>query len=462
MLIFALITLIGLIIISLLSFRWALFFYLITALVFPVLKIGEFAIRIELIYSLWLIILFVTRSLVFKNQKVNFQWRPIILVYALFLTALLFSTLLLLFTGGSSAISKQSLIPFYGFIRPLLIMLLFRNTQFTERWLNRLLTTFVVLSIPISILSICQTLGLDFAQDLTLRCYASPWRTSLPVVKSQYGYLLRSTGVFEYHGYNATFSLTVILITGYLLIKEPVLNFNLRRKRNLALLYTSLVLSTIAGLFSVSVTFLLGVAVVLLLLALSSRTSPRGLLKFSTIMAIVIGAILIFVAPVILKSSNLRQGLLNQIGRIIDGNFLKGRYYLPSAGILAPTYEAITRRPLFGYGFGEGFFSGNSLYVGLLYRGGIIGLGLWFFFIATTLKFTYRHSGLITRLIFFLTILYLAIGLGNPAFFIPRLSEWYWALIGLSGSLMVGSFTEKHRQLRVLHIIPDLKKGGAE
>lgn len=479
MLIFGLATLIALIALSLWSFRWGLLLYLAVGLMFPVLWIGPIAVRLELVYCLWLVFLFFVRKIAIgtdfqvvsskfqvrssKNPELrtkNYeprtnQWHPILSCYALFLTAMVFSTLLLLLARSSSAISRQSLIPFYGFLRPLLIMLLFRNSQFNERWLHRLLVTFVVLSIPISVLSICQTGGFGFAQDLTQRWYTSPWRTSIPVVKSQWGFILRNTGVFEYHGYNATFSLTAILIAGYLLIKIK------GGKRKLALLYPSLTLATIAGLFSVSVTFLLGGIILLFLLTLSSRTSPRGLLKFTTNAAVVIGVSLLLAAPLILKSPDIRQGLRNQIGRIIDGDFLRGRYDAPAAGKLAPTYKAITQRLIFGWGFKEGVFSGDSLYVSLLYRGGIIGLGLWFFFITTILTFALRHPALSTRLTFLLTILYLVVGLGNPSFFIPRLGEWYWALIGLS----INAFRvvpPLPRKLRVLHIIPDLREGGAE
>ncbi len=438
MFLFGLLVLIGLIGISLWSFRLGLVLYLITALIFPTLPLGKTAFRIELVYSLWLIILKIIRSSKFKLKTEN-QGLFIPSLYALLFVIMTFSTLLAWkFNSGlpiGAAPSGSVLKVFavgYGFLRPLIVMLLFLNTPFDERWKELLLTTLLLLSIPISVLSIGQSTNLPIAQQITQNWFTSPYRTAMPVVQKQWGFILRSTGVFEYHGYNAIFSLTVILIAGYLLIN------GLEKKTKLILLYLSLALSAGAGVLSVSVTFLLGIPIVVLLLLFSARNVPQGLPRFLRTVAVILGVIILLLLPIITRNPDIGQGLRNQMGRILDGDFLRGRYH-PKTGKLAQAYQAIAQRPLLGWGFvRKDTFVGDSLYVSLLYHSGIIGLGLWVIFIGLVLVYSWGKrkkpflNGKFSCLIFLITLLYSVVGFGSPSFFILRLEEWYWALLGLS------------------------------
>ena len=203
-------------VVPLLSMRVGLALYLIGALIFPSLWFGEVALRFEVIYCLWLVFVFFLRK---AASGFTFRWHPVLSRYGLFLVAVILSTMLAQLSKASEGSLMQSLVSFYGILRPLLVMFLFLNGPVDEKLARRILWAFVWLSVPIALLSIGQTLGLSVAQEITLRGYTSPWRTPVFRLLEKQGRIIRSTGVFESPILNAIYFLMVLIAGGFLLVR---------------------------------------------------------------------------------------------------------------------------------------------------------------------------------------------------------------------------------------------------
>lgn len=417
--------------ISLRSLRWGVMLYPVFALVFPVLGIGDAAVRFELVYCLWLIFLIFVHK---AAQNGRFKWHTILSLYTLFLIVVTISTTLALSSKRAEGSVFQILVQFYGIFRPLLVMFLFINVPATHKDVRWLLSAFIWLSIPIALLSIGQTLGVGIAQEITLHAYTSPWRSPVFRLLEERGGILRATGVFESPVFNAVYLLIVLVTSAYLFIRSKQSTWQRFT------LYLSFGLVLVAGITTLSATFLLGIAVTTLLLcAFLWIKYPRRFLRF-TMTIVSLAIILSFLAiPKLLENPLIAGSLRYQTERILQGEALKTRYD-PSGGILATTYQAIAERPILGWGITEveGAFVGDSAYISLLYKTGILGLALWlsliFFILYSTWRFRKIRDlyGNINWLVFLYTLLLLAVGVSAPSFYILRLQEWYWALVGLS------------------------------
>ncbi len=417
----------------LLSMRIGLALYLIGALIFPSLWFGEeVALRFEVIYCLWLVFVFFLRK---AASGFTFRWHPVLSRYMLFLAAVILSTMLAQLSKASEGSLMQSLVSFYGILRPLLVMFLFLNGPVDEKFARCILWAFVWLSVPIALLSIGQTLGLSVAQEITLRGYTSPWRTPVFRLLEEQGVIIRSTGVFESPVLNAIYFLMVLITAGFLLVRGGHKPFHK------CVLYLSLGLALVAGITTLSSTFLLGllIAVGLLVVFLYPR-NQRRFLRIAIASACVIGLLIVSFLPYFSQQPLFSGGLRYQFQRILSASVLKSRYG-PEVGILANTYKAIAQRPILGWGLSqlEGVFVGDSLYVSTLYRGGIFGLLLFLWVVWTILRHTWRYSrtvgiyGEVNMLCLLWTLLSLVTSVGAGGGFLAlRLQEWYWAVVGIS------------------------------
>jgi len=419
--------------IALLSLRLGMILYLISALIFPSLWFGEeVALRIEVIYCLWLVFVFFLHKAV---SGFTFRWHPVLSKYGLFLLVIIFSTMLALLSKAPEDSLMQLLISFYGILRPLLVMLLFLNNPVDEKFVRCILWAFVCLSIPIALLSIGQTMGLSVAQEITLRGYTSPSRAPVFKLLAKLGVILRSTGVFESPVFNAIYFLMVLITAGFLLIRnghKPFHNW---------ILYFLLGIALVAGITTLSSTFLLGliIAVGLLLVFLYNR-NQRHFLRIAIAAACIIGLFIVFFLPYFSQQPFFSGELRYRFQRILSASVLETRYN-PEEGKLANTYKAIAQRPTLGWGLSqlEGVFVGDSLYVSTLYRGGIFGFLLFLWVVWTILRHAWRYSrivgmyGEVNMLCLLWTLLSLVTSVGSGGCFLTlRIQEWYWAVVGIS------------------------------
>lgn len=419
--------------VSLLSMRISLSLYLIGALIFPSLWFGkeEVALMFEVIYCLWLVFVFFLRK---SGSGFTFRWHPVLSRYGLFPAVVILSTMLAQLSIASEGSLLQLLISFYGILRPLLVMFLFLNVQADEKFARRILWAFVLLSVPIALLSIGQTLGLSVAQKITLRGYTSPWRTPVFRLLEEQGVIIRSTGVFESPVYNAVYWLLVLITTGFaLLTGSPT--FGSKR-----FLYLAFGLAVLAGITTLSATFLAGAVLVMatLVLFLGYRY-PRRFFRFALGSAAIVSIFIVVGLPYLARQPTFARNLGYQVDRILSGTLFFTRYD-PESGILAGTYETIQQRLFIGWGLieHEGAFVGDSIYTSVLYRGGVVGISIFLWVIYGILKHAWQNryregvQGEIAWSCLLWSLVLLVAGVGSPSFFVLRLQEWYWALVGIS------------------------------
>ena len=410
-----------------LSLRSALLVYIAGSLVLPYLHFGDLFIRFELIYAPWLLLFLVSRMLSGSSLRVH----KLVILYFLYFVVVLVSTLVSLLEFSDQTMS--SLIKLYGLLRPLFVMLIFMNATLDKTLVRSALKLFLLLSVPINLFSVIQFIGIDAAEVLTKEFYISP-AVSAPyeVLMKTFGRLARTMSVFESPVYNANYTLMVIL---------AVLTTLASRERiaNRQGLYLAGVLAFLAGILTLSVTFLLGAMVLLGIIAWSNLRFPRRLFRLTRAAAAVgIAGVLIFILSPRLQDLA-RGGLAYQLQRITSAKLFETRYN-PEMGILSDTYRAIMESPIIGHGAvikGEAFV-GDTFYVTTLYMGGFVGLGIYLFLLYRVLvRSGARRNlpvvlGLLNALVFQLTLLLLVTGFGAPSFTMRRASEWYWALLGMS------------------------------
>ena len=331
----------------------------------------------------------------------------------------------------------QLAIPFYGLFRPLLVMFIFLNISLNEQFIWRTIRYFIWTTIPIAILSIGQTLGSSVALQITLLGYTSPSRAPVFKLLEEHGSILRSTGVFESPVFNAVYFLSVLTIVAFALVSRSS-EFGSRR-----LLYLIFGLAVVAGVTTLSTTFLLGTILILVMLVFFlGYKYPRRFLYLAIGGAFVVGLFVLISWPIFARQATFTGAFRYQVDKIVTGALFSSRYD-PESGIFRETYEAIQQGPIFGWGLtqSEDVFLGDSVYISVLYRGGIIGLSVFLWVIYSILKYVWRNRkqrglyGKISWVVLVWTLLLLTVGFGSPSFFILRLQEWYWAMIGVTMGL---------------------------
>lgn len=420
--------------ISLLSVQRGAIFYLIGALIFPSLWLGEeVSLRFELIYCLWLVFVLLIKKTVTGS---TLRWHSLLSKYLMFLINVFISTVIVILSEASHVTLMQLLVSFYGVLRPLLVMFLFMNIIVDEKFMQHIVRTFIWLSVPIILLSIGQGIGVSIAQEITRLGYASPWRAPVFKLLEEQGIIIRSTGVFESPVYNAVYFLLVLVTIGFVIVRSSQRNFS-----NKLILYLLMALVIVAGVTTLSSTFFLGIIfVAIVLVSFLGRLYSKRLFQFALGSMFVGGLFIALLLPYFFRQSVFAGTFAYKMGQILSGGVLATRYD-PTSGILSETYVAIQERPILGWGVvraNEDVFIGDSIYVSILYQGGFIGLSIFCGVIFSVLRHMWRvrnETGLLGEIGwvgFLWTLVLLVAGLSSPSFFILRLEEWYWALVGLS------------------------------
>ena len=422
---------------SFFSIRWALVYYLVGSLIFPVLWLGEIAVRFETVYCLWLFFL-----VLFNKLKKNtiFRINKIMKVYGLFLVIVLLGTLVNISSSDQNFLELS--VQFYGLARPFLVMFLFSNASLPLYTVESIIWVFMYLNIPIALLSIGQSLGLYLAERITVLGFSSPWRTPISNLLLSTGRILRSTGVLESPVYNGVYFTLVLCAASVLLMQSAPDGFKKW------FLYGNIGLAFLAGLSTLTSTFLMGSLITIFLVTATFVKTKR----YKAYLAYVIGIciVLLFTAGVIgefLTDPLISSELAYQVKESFSGKTLDSRYGSGST-LLVNVYRTVSDRLLIGWGVvdTENVFVGDSLYLSVLYRAGILGSVLFFLVILRIL----RHSlyllnktfpdAVIGAVSLLWTLISLAEGLGSGgAFYVPRLQEWYWAVVAIAMSIPVSS-----------------------
>lgn len=406
--------------------QFVLLIYIVCSLVSPVLWVGDFALRTELPLSVMVFIFFLIHKAV---SRTSIKFTALTTFYFFFLLSVALATIINL-PYGSPPESLALVAETYGLIRPLLVVFVFANSKVDSDFDNTLLKTIVFAS-PLNVLmSLGQTLNIPFVTELTLHYYSSTRQTSY-LQLDKFGYILRSPGIFETPAFNGTFHL---LLLSLVIIR--MLGTSSNKERILLLVLASLSLAS--GVSTLSATFFLGFAVLVAITVLFFMWNPKRWILVLLLAFVVSLVTAHFVNKLLTESPKAQAQMEYQTERITKGYVFESRYDT-AKGILAGTTQEIKKRLLLGWGIvrsSPDVFLGDSTLVTLMFRGGIFGttffiLGiLWILWHTGKAYFRYRRAIYLVALSW--TLMMLASGFGSPSFYIPRLQECYWALIGLA------------------------------
>jgi len=127
-----------------------------------------------------------------------------------------------------------------------------------------------------------------------------------------------------------------------------------------------------------------------------------------------------------------------QVDRVRTITLFANRYSSGN-GVMADAIRDIGHRPWFGWGVlagGDTFFS-DSLYVFVAYTTGAVGVALMLLLLVSPWAHARRVSSLAARFAALWAVIMLLAGLGAPTVFVPRLMEWWWAIVGIMAGLNV-------------------------
>lgn len=410
--------------------RAALVCYVIMALLCPVVSFGESILRIELLLCPLLFLIAILRYA--SANGIRSHSLSAVHYYAFFLLSILLATVAAYRDAKNNFAQglEHTLPVFYGLLRPLLVMVIFYWAARRISVGSALLWTIALSSIPIGLLSLGQVIGHSIADMITLQWYSSPFRTPIEKSYSAIGHLVRAVGTFESPVYNANYALLALLSSVVLLQSYRA------SLAHVTVLLVAFVMASVTGVCSGSVTFFLGLPIVVLVLFIFQDRLVSGKSTTLALGSLCVLCTIALIALVQLFSDDrMRDNIDWQLQRIKRGEVLTSRYD-PDLGIFASTYSALRERMILGWGLWNvpWAFVGDSVYAIIMYRGGVVAALLFATVILSIGMLAYRmarlpHSSL-ARALLGATIVLFFTGLGSPSFFTPRILEWYWALVG--------------------------------
>lgn len=335
---------------------------------------------------------------------------------------LLFGTSFSILGGGPA--DTINWVQLYAFLKPALVVMLFASYGFGWNEALRLIRYFTYTAIPLGLLAVGQSLGISWVQVLTVTGYTSLGRTPVFALTDYFGHILRATSVFESPAYAAVYFLLALGTGVLLLTMSPV---KLKRGQRLALVF-SVLTAAAGGLLTLSATFVagLGLLAVFLLFVVGRRVRLKALG-----VGLLVLFVLVFLGSFFARTSpEISGALAYQLDRVLRLQAFDTRY--GEGAFLDATIAAAFERPIGGWGLTHrpDVFIGDSLYVVLFYYGGVVGLGLFLTTMISVLR-PALHAGFVGKVLVLWLLIMLAGGFGAPSFFIPRLGDWWWALVGI-------------------------------
>ena len=406
------------------NLKQGLVLFLLSLLFAPYMVIGSKHIRIELLLTPLLAGILLVRYDI-RSLRIPYSVWPLLALWGYTFAITLISVIL-------GLTSSPAWLNAYAYLRPVILVFLFANVGFSSSDLVRILRWFAASAIPLSLLAIGQTFNLPLAAEITINSYVSPGRPVIERMMEELGFILRAVSVFETPAYAATYFLSTLVTSIYLLFE---LRGKMAEQRSFVMLLLSLVASLVGGALTLSATFVAGISFLLFLLflRLTWHNKVRAILLSLTLGACVFGYLILIGKEE--KYASIANNITYQIRRVVTLELFETRY-AEHTGYLSITMKEIGDNPLVGYGWTKkrGVFIGDSMYVVLLYQSGIVGFMIFLWWITMTYRTVKSNPPSREMFIFWLSTL-LVSGMGSPSFFIPRLNDWWWSLCGIGISL---------------------------
>lgn len=407
---------------------------LVAVLFLPYLTISDISFRAELVLVPVLLFVLLTRRL-----HRGLALPPVVLALMIFWAWILLVTVVQAIYEPSSWETSLFSVSTYTFLRPLLIVVLFYNLAFDHDDALKLVRVFVYSAIPLSLMVLGQSMGNDLTTRLTVAAYTTARRTPIENLLEEIGTIVRGVGVFESPVYAAIYFLMALGSGLLLLLMQPTERGAWKRQLAIG---TSIFMAFLGGIFTGSATFISGVAVLFAWILL--RLNLQARFRFATVGVALVVPLFLSVRYLLEGNSLVQGNLLYQLERVLTFTLFETRYNI-GTGLLDPLVAAVGERPLVGWGWTaqEGVFLGDSIYLVILYYGGLIGLGLYAFALWEVARHAFR-TGSFGAIVLLWLVLLLATGVGAPSFFAPRLQDWWWAMVGVVLYLHNYEFPKKY------------------
>lgn len=399
-----------------------IFLYLVLSIFAPYVTIASFIFRIELVATPLLFLIMILKK---RNSiKLTFSF----LIWLLFIFYCLVVSFLNNLKSYNSDVNYIIIFNYFRFSALILIGANFNQSKITLlNWKKY----FFLTSIPISILAFGVLSQNGLANWITSNFYTSPTRSvySSQIDTLDMGFIFRSIGVFENVSYFATYILVVLVIGFSFLImgeKSPI-------KRSLVIYV--LIINFLAGISTSSMTFYVGFIIIVFYYFFKRPIYTLKSLIFLTIIVVILGTVF---------WERIQESLQSYIDvfnylftSFLEGNKLSGRYLLSNreTGDLSLIFKDTW---IFGNGFRyyDNLVVNDSLYLEFFYVGGIVGSLILLCFIFSIFYYSIKSKVAKDHKIYHIFIILFIAGVGCNSFFIPRLSDWLWILIGINSSLL--------------------------
>jgi len=287
-------------------------------------------------------------------------------------------------------------------------------------------------SMVISALVLAQAAQVPIVRAVSDIWYASAGRAAGTLIAEAelQGFFARPMGTFENVAYAATAELLSLGTALWWLTSGPA------SRLDRALAIGALMLAVAAGFATVSATFIAGAPIVVVVALLLAVRRPSWI----SVAAVFVTGALVTLGLLWLMDTMWggAASMAAQVDRVRTITLFANRYSSGN-GVMADAIRDIGHRPWFGWGVlagGDTFFS-DSLYVFVAYTTGAVGVALMLLLLVSPWAHARRVSSLAARFAALWAVIMLLAGLGAPTVFVPRLMEWWWAIVGIMAGLNV-------------------------
>jgi len=398
-----------------------IYVYIISVFLAPYCSIGSLNFRIELLLTPILFVIFLLRKRRVYITKIILLW--LLIVIYLFLVTFI--------SNDYDLDSEVSYTTGFNFIRYGFLMIIASNLK-TERISNiKMLRLLLLVSVPISLIGIGQSIQNSYIISLTEKFYSSVNRPVfqglMEEISKHSDYIFRSIGVFENVSYYAAFLLITTFVSLEFILRFYKYNISLKERKILIGIF---LLNVTSGILCSSLTYYGGVFFIFLYFLVFDF---KVMFKYVILLVIAIIFLLLYLK---IKYSDTFSVYADNFNYLIDA-FFNGRKLGQRYDFNERSTGDLTKIIYDNFLLGSGFRSyknlgvNDSLYLEFFYSAGLIGsilltiFGIWISKIIFTVHYNNRY--------FFsmILILFLLSGLGCNSVSIIRFSEWFWMFIGL-------------------------------
>lgn len=395
--------------------------YIFAVFLAPYCSFGSVNFRIELLLTSILFAIFLLRKRKIYITKIILLW--VLIVIYLFLVTYI--------SNDYDLDSDVSYTTGFNFARYGFLMIIASNLKTDRIDIIKFLRLLLIVSVPISLIGLGQSIQNGFIINLTEKFYSSVNRPVfqglMEEISKHSDYIFRSIGVFENVSYYAAFLLITTFVSLEFIIRFYKYNISLKERKIVIAVF---LLNVTSGILCSSLTYYGGLFFIFLYFLVFDF---KIVVKY---VILLVSALVLLLLYLRIRYSDTFSIYADNFNYLIDA-FFNGRKLGQRYDFNERSTGDLTKIIYDNFILGNGFRSyknlgvNDSLYLEFFYSAGLIGsilltiFSIWIFKIIFTIHYDNRY--------FFsmILILFLLSGLGCNSVLIIRFSEWFWMFIGL-------------------------------